>query len=42
MANMNQYRDQLGCCLGYDGYLYAAGGVNLVNQILNSCERFNW
>lgn len=39
---MVQSREDLGCCLGYDGYLYVAGGVNSSNNILNSCERFNW
>lgn len=28
--------------MGYDGYLYAAGGVNNNKSYLNSCERFNW
>jgi influenza virus NS1A-binding protein len=28
--------------LGYDGYLYLAGGINLAKSILRSCERFNW
>ena len=28
--------------MGYDGYLYAAGGVNNNKSYLNSCERYNW
>lgn len=39
---MNQYREDLGYCMGYDGCLYAAGGVNNNKSYLNSCERFNW
>jgi hypothetical protein len=39
---MVQSREDLGCCLGYDGFIYVAGGVNASNNILNSCERYNW
>lgn len=37
LVNMGQTREDLGCCLGYDGYIYVAGGVNVSNNILNSC-----
>ncbi len=33
-------RDQLGFTLGLDGYLYAGGGINNSNSILNSCEKY--
>lgn len=39
---MTHAREDLGFCLGYDGYIYVAGGVNTSNNILNSCERFNF
>lgn len=39
---MLQAREDLGCCLGYDGFIYVAGGVNHSNNIVNSCERYNW
>jgi len=42
MPSMKQARGDLGFCLGYDGYIYVAGGINLSNNILKSCERFNW
>jgi N-acetylneuraminic acid mutarotase len=39
---MKQARGDLGFCLGYDGHIYVAGGVNTSKNILKSCERFNW
>ena len=42
LASMIQAREGLGCCLGFDGFIYAAGGVNNSKNILNSCERYNW
>lgn len=42
LSSMVQSREDLGCCLGYDGFIYVAGGVNASNNILNSCERYNW
>ena len=26
--------------MGFDGFLYACGGINTTNSILNSCERY--
>jgi hypothetical protein len=37
MPNMVQAREDLGFCLGFDGFIYVAGGVNHSNNILNSC-----
>lgn len=28
--------------LGYDGNIYACGGINESSVVLSSCERFNW
>ena len=29
-------------CLGYDGNIYACGGINETGSVLLSCERYNW
>ena len=39
---MNFSRDQLGLTLGFDGNIYACGGINESGVVLASCERFNW
>ena len=40
LSSMINSRDELGYAMGYDGYLYVAGGINSSNIILNSCERY--
>jgi hypothetical protein len=42
LPNMHQARDELGLTLGFDGYLYACGGVNESSTVLSSCERYSW
>lgn len=42
MPAMSKERDELGSCLGFDGHIYAAGGVNSNNGVMNSFERFNF
>ena len=39
---MNFSRDELGLCLGFDGNIYACGGINESGVVLASCERYNW
>ncbi len=41
LPSMNHYRDQLGLVLGFDGYIYACGGINQSGSVLASCERYN-
>jgi hypothetical protein len=36
MPSMIHPREQLGCCLGFDGRLYAIGGVGLGNEAISS------
>ena len=36
MPGMLHPREQLGCCLGFDGRLYAIGGVGLGNEAIGS------
>jgi N-acetylneuraminic acid mutarotase len=42
MANMSIAREDLACCLGFDGAIYALGGITSSNDATNSAERFNW
>ena len=37
LAPMNHSRDELGMVMGYDGYIYACGGINESGSVLSSC-----
>lgn len=39
---MNHSRDELGLVMGFDGSIYACGGINESGSVLASCERYNW
>jgi hypothetical protein len=34
---MNHCRDELGMALGFDGFIYACGGINESGSVLSSC-----
>lgn len=37
LSNMNHCRDELGMVLGFDGRIYACGGINESGSVLASC-----